>query len=120
MAHEILPFSIALTLGLSWMFIGIPLCFHLFGVDLPLNTRKRALVKLSFEQKFFAYGGLYWGICMLIFRITDIYVRWRLYRSPADRPTPSGFARDLVAAVLGGIVFGLITASLSSSSKATQ
>ena len=120
MTHEVLPFLIALTLGVCWMIIGVPLCFRMFGVSLPLNPRKRPSVKLSFEQRVFVDGVLYWGVSMFIFHNADIYIRWWLYGSPMVARPLSGFAESLLEAVLGGFIFGLMSASTSSSLKAKQ
>lgn len=120
MTHEVLPFLIALTLGVCWMILGIPLCFRMFGISLPLNPRKRSSVKLSFEQTVFVSGVLYWGVSMFIFHNADIYVRWWLYGSPMVPPPLSGFAESLLEAVIGGLIFGLMSAWTSSSAKAKQ
>jgi hypothetical protein len=53
MTDEDLPFLAALTPGLSWKIVGVPLWYRVFGVSLPLNLRKRSSVKLSFEQRVF-------------------------------------------------------------------
>jgi hypothetical protein len=113
MTHEILPFLLALPLPLLWIFFAIPLIYRLLGDSVPLNLRKRWSVKRSPEQSIFLDGVLYWAIPMFGFRMTDLCLRWRLYGNPADHPTSADLVNEVFASVLGGVLFGFLSAYLS-------
>ena len=79
MVHEILPFLIALIPALFWIAFCVPALFRLGGIAVPLIPWKRRELRLTANQSIFWEGIVSWGVSMLLFDLTDRYVRWRLY-----------------------------------------
>jgi hypothetical protein len=106
--HWILPFFVALILASLWMLFLCPLVLRLFGLAIPLNLRKRRGMTMD-EGQSVLWGVLGWGVSMIIFHMTHIYVIWLMYRIPSDKPTVWGFIETLFQWTLGGVLFGLFT-----------
>jgi hypothetical protein len=108
MAHQILPFLIAVPLPLIWVIFVVPLLFRVVGISLPLNPRKRAALNLEAERNMFVGGVLYWAVPMFIFSVTDLYSRWRLYGASSDRLTGGRIADEFFISLFGGVIAGFV------------
>jgi len=101
-----------------WAFLLFPLLLRLFGMNMPLSLRKRWRMRTSFGQRFFS-GALGYSVGMIIFAISSDSIGWRMYQTPMKVLTASGFLHVVFTWTFGGIVFGLLMASVGSE-KATE
>jgi hypothetical protein len=57
----------------------------------------------------FQIGLLSFGIAMLIFDLSDRYLRWKLYGNPSDQLSTEHILGSIISCLFAGLLFGLLT-----------
>lgn len=114
MNRDVLPFAVALVLTLLWVYLSMQLFLRLQKRGVSWNLLKLRKMKLTGAQNFFGSGLLAFGVGTFIFDLSIRYVRWKLYGNPPDQLHFQSVIQVLFSALLGGVIFGMLSAAFNS------
>jgi hypothetical protein len=84
-----IPFLIALISGLVWMLFLYPVLLRLFDVPTHLGFGKWKRLEVDRGQTDL-WDLIGWGVYFIICHAARVYIRWRMYGHPSDKPTMLG------------------------------
>jgi len=115
MSHQILPFSLALSLGLLWVIYMPRVVLRLSGIAVPWSPFRRLLpVSGNLARFVLQVGVLTVGIACLIFDLSNRYIRWAMYGNPSDRITTGHVIEQVLGCLFVGILYGLLIGLMDS------
>src|SRR4051794_40512174 len=109
MNHQVLPFGLAVILSLVWVYFSTRLLLRSKGGPISWNPIGNRGKKLTEWQDYLGIAVVF-GIGIFIDDLAYRYIRWKLYDNPSDHPQAQSVVGLLYSSLLGGVLFGLLSA----------